>query len=113
MPPPWDDIYLARPDISRWVEGKRLPWEDFPFDNPIRLPKEDLVALAIHIVQGEMDEVEEERRFMWKGQGTSRVNGTALVKGNKRSVETHPLLQQITYTILFIGRKQIGPALES
>ena len=59
---------MAEPGIIPFVEVARLPWADFPLDNPCHLRYGPLMELLEWILKREQGELSEENVFQWKRQ---------------------------------------------
>jgi len=67
--PPWDFIDQAKGILDPWVNPSRIPVLDgFRFGRPNGMAEEDALAMASHIVQGELGLLKPEQAFKWVGQ---------------------------------------------
>ncbi|KIJ31091.1 hypothetical protein M422DRAFT_267298 [Sphaerobolus stellatus SS14] len=108
--PPWDRIALDIKEghLEDWAEPTRLPRPDFPFEKPEHYTATEALELSNHLVQGELGELPEERVFRWKGQGTSRGEGTALPltrkhAKRKRPVKSKPIIDGESFDLDGVG----------
>jgi len=67
--PPWDLIDQAKGALDPWVNPSRLPMiPGFRFGRPNGMADDDTLAMASHIIQGELGLIGTEHHFHWEGQ---------------------------------------------